>query len=610
MRATGDQTGDQTGDRTGDRATDRTARRTDTRDGREAPFGPGALLLLSIAAALIFSVVAYVITDRPPLIGIDDAAITRNYAENIANGHGFVYYVGGERVEGATSLLWTLMVAAAYLVTPEPELLITGLCGVFAALSVFAVLSLQALLAREFALPQRPAVGAALVGLAAMPGFFFWSVFTMMELALWSAAILLLVWRLARLVERPKPWSFGVVVLGFALPLIRPEGAAVALGLMALAALLMWRLPRGLIAAVLATVVSTVALLVFRLSYFGYPAPNTFYAKVSSDRLQDLADGVKYVFSFVTDFPFAAIMLIVWALAAIWAVARHFSARPDGAGGLIVAGCAILGVFAIYAVLGGDHFEYWRFLEPVAPLLTVAPALALTRLWIVMRRPPASSGTDTPSAAGWGAAATVAAALWIGVSWGDFRQSRFDLVKEFTLVDQGLTFGRLMNGFEPRPTLGIGPAGGIALGYDGPILDLLGLNWVEMAHANPVKTGMRNHASFDAATFWRRPPDLIAEFNRPCSKSAFMVRRVDENMTKGLYREPRFQEAYVPVRIEGIDRCWRGFARRGWVDGVSDPRVERVDWSDVLLLTSAREPPDVFEQTRLARQGGDGEKRG
>ncbi len=44
---------------------------------------------------------------------VDDAYISFRYAENLVDGHGLVYNVG-ERVEGFTNLLWTLVLAAAY----------------------------------------------------------------------------------------------------------------------------------------------------------------------------------------------------------------------------------------------------------------------------------------------------------------------------------------------------------------------------------------------------------------------------------------------------------------------------------------------------------------
>jgi len=49
-----------------------------------------------------------------PLTGIDDANIFFTYARNIAAGEGLVYNAGGERVEGFTSLLYTLVCAGVY----------------------------------------------------------------------------------------------------------------------------------------------------------------------------------------------------------------------------------------------------------------------------------------------------------------------------------------------------------------------------------------------------------------------------------------------------------------------------------------------------------------
>src|SRR5690242_13300954 len=47
-------------------------------------------------------------------LGIDDAFIYFVYAKNLAHGHGFVYNVGGERVEGFTSMLWVLICSLFY----------------------------------------------------------------------------------------------------------------------------------------------------------------------------------------------------------------------------------------------------------------------------------------------------------------------------------------------------------------------------------------------------------------------------------------------------------------------------------------------------------------
>lgn len=544
----------------------------------EAPLNRASVFLLALLVTAIGGMLAYLVAGQLPLIGIDDAAITRNYAENIANGHGIVYYAGGERVEGSTSFLWTLIVAGAYLVTPDPALLIIGIAALCTTVSVFAALSLSVLLARVLAIPQRVVLGLTAVGLLGLPGFFFWSIFTMMELALWSAVLLGLAWRLARLIERPKPWSVGVITGALLLPLIRPEGIAVTFGLLILAVLLMWRFSRGIKVAMVAALVSIAGVTLFRLIYFGYPVPNTFYAKVSSDRLQDMVDGAKYLFSFIGEFPFAETFIVIWALAAIWALGRLFSPRPEGAGGVLMAAATIAGVFVTYAMLGGDHFAYWRFYQPITPFLPIAPALAFAAAWQAIGKANlAGPRVRLGIVVG-------AACLWLGISYAEYRQARFDLVKEFTLVEEGLDFGQVMNGFTPAPVLGVGPAGGIALSYDGPIRDLLGLNWVEMAHANPIKVGMRNHASFDAGTFWKHQPDLVAEFNKACATDSFVIPNADKGLTKGLYLEQRFQETYAPVRLLDGDRCWLGFAHRDWLASQTGPGIDVVDWADLDLL--------------------------
>lgn len=533
--------------------------------------------LLAVVVTIFGTALAYIVSGQPEIIGIDDAAITRNYAQNIANGHGYVYYAGGERVEGATTLLWTLLLSLTYLITDTPEFLIIGMAGVFTLIAVGSVLSLSVFMAWSFDLAERPVLWLTSLGLLALPGFFFWSVFTMMELALWSAALMVLLWRLARLVERPKPWSRPVIAIAFLLPLIRPEGIAVTLGLLAFACVLMGRVPRGIIVSAALATGSLLAATAFRLGYFGYPVPNTFYAKVSSDRMQDFVDGAKYLFSFVGEFPFAEIMLITLAASALWTLARLASDRPQGARGWLLVVATVFGVLAIYTALGGDHFEYWRFFQPITPLLPLVMALSAVAIW--QRLAPATG----PNTFGRVAAAFLVGVLWLGISHGDFRQARFDLVKEFRLVRNGIDFGRYMNTLDDDAVLGVGAAGGIALGYDGPMLDLLGLNWVEMAHANPVKTGFRNHASFDRETFWRHTPDVLPGFDKRCEETSYLIEKVDAGLTKGLLIEPRFQQTYAPVRFRDGDRCWRAIAKRDWIATMNDARIEPLDWDDVAL---------------------------
>jgi len=59
---------------------------------------------------------------------------------------------------------------------------------------------------------------------------------------------------------------------------------------------------------------------------------------------------------------------------------------------------------------------------------------------------------------------------------------------------------------EEKPSVAIAAAGGFGFTYVGRIVDLVGLNNVQMAHALKNKIGVRDHASFDPETFFRLKP--------------------------------------------------------------------------------------------------------
>src|SRR6266850_4805342 len=69
---------------------------------------------------------------------IDDAFISFRYARNFLEGHGLVYNVG-ERVEGYTNFLWTLMIAAAMRLGADPGMA-AQLLGLASSIGVLLVL--------------------------------------------------------------------------------------------------------------------------------------------------------------------------------------------------------------------------------------------------------------------------------------------------------------------------------------------------------------------------------------------------------------------------------------------------------------------------------------
>ncbi len=543
---------------------------------------PVSDVVLAVTLTVLCAAIAWVLALGLPLIGIDDAAITRSYAENIANGAGYVYNVGGERVEGSTTILWVGVLTALYSLTPAPELIIIALCAVFTAAAVFFVLRLTRLICARLSCEDRPAIWILSIFLLASPSYFMWSVWTMMEVALWSMLLIWLVFLLAQMTEQigmPAP-AYTLCLVALLLPLARPEGIMIACGLIGLAGLLARQNWRVTVVAITCSIGSFVAVTAFRLSYFGQPFPNTFYAKVSSDRLQDMKDGAKYLIDFVLSSPFAGVFVILWVGAAVWAFVGLQRAQR-GARAVLLVAAATLGTLCVYAVLGGDHFALWRFYQPVLPLLLIILAVigAMVAQAIVGTQNVRAARTDRLAIA----TVMIGAVL---VGWIHYYQARFDVRKEFLLVERGLGFGDILNGIAPNPTIGVGPAGGIALAYDGVILDLLGLNWTEMAHANPVKIGMRNHASFDAATFWKHAPDVVSAFNRACTTGQpLRFWETDDAGFGGLFSDTKFRQTYVPISFHNEGNCWPGFAKPSWINSLeNEGRVNIFEWADIETL--------------------------
>lgn len=529
-------------------------------------------LIAAIAIVAIMASLSWLLAGAPGTNGIDDAAITRSYSDNIARGYGFVYNAGGEHVEGATSMLWVLVLVVPYIFGGNPEI---AILSITALLTVAAVYLALGILRRVAAEQGGQIVALALVGLLGLPGFFIWSVWSMMEIALWCALIMLLLDRLSALAEAPEPGrrrDWALLAAAVALPLTRPEGIAVAVGLIVLGLLLrpgMWR-PMAL--ALLGALGSCAALTVGRLAYFGVPFPNTYYAKVSADRLQNVVDGAKYLASFVFGMPFAEVIVLSWVIYAGATLAGLLRGPLPGQRSALLACATVFGMLFVYVALGGDHFAFWRFYQPVMPILLLPILIAILRL--------AAHPGGMPRRAFVPAALTVAL-LWITLSSLYFRQARFDIAKEYTLSARGEAFGTLMNSVTPRPSMGVTAAGGIALTYEGELRDLMGLNWVEMAHANPIKVGFRNHASFDEDTFWKYPPELVPQFDKPyCQRNQWLEPAAGTRSgVSQVFLTPRFQEAYVPIVLDRDGpRCTNAFAARDWLSQVDSDRVTILDW--------------------------------
>jgi hypothetical protein len=144
--------------------------------------------------------------------------------------------------------------------------------------------------------------------------------------------------------------------------------------------------------------------------------------------------------------------------------------------------------------------------------------------------------------------------------------------------------GELLNALaDPSPPdVGVIPAGGIAVTYHGRVVDLLGLNWAEMAHASGRRTGMVGHSAFNLDVFWKHPPQLMLP-ELAGGKNPLKEKQTPANfelwVLHGLMNQARFREAYRPVLIHVGDGGVFAYARTEFIDRhTHDPRVETLAW--------------------------------
>lgn len=503
-------------------------------------------MALAVCAASCF---IYLRRSHFPPIGTDDANIFFVYAKHLVEGRGFVYNVGGEHVEGFSSLLWTLICAVFYWLTPHFERFLLILNFLLVVATLFRLSEfLGDCLHNKSRMPFYWL--AILIVPVFFAGFYDWTVLSLQESGLWTFLITsMFIDTCCYLENRGKKHLWILTLVCFLALLTRPEAPAW-IFLIFLFLLLdgSWKVEnkiavwKRLRPFVFWMTLSVIGLEIFRLAYFGYPLPNTFYAKVSRNLWMNLKAGLGYSvrYLWLNKLLFVPMTISGWA---IWRLAPKIrsgiSSRVEKA--QLVGAVFIVWNFLMITFIGGDHFYLFRMFQPLLPLM-----LFVILSWLAGCLAGKSKGVKIVSA-------IIAVPIVVFVPYNNLPRllQPGGLRIEYDIAAHCRDLGNTLNRFFSQPELpsvGILAAGGFGFTYKGVMIDLLGLNNTRMAHALPDKVGWRDHASFDPATFLELRPDLMAPERVTECLGGYQVYREDE-ITKGIFHTPPFQALYSAACI-------------------------------------------------------------
>ena len=406
--------------------------------------------LLIVVAALLLVQASYGLCTQ------DDAYISFRYAQNLVDGHGLVFNPG-ERVEGYTNFLWTVLFAPFLALGLDPAPVSTSLGMLTSALLLWGTWEaaerawLAPVLVASFA-------GLSLEGVQGL------------ETAFYAFCVVMAV-------RGGRGWGVWAGVAA----LTRPEGYAV-FGVL-------WLLRRSWMDALLFGLL-TVPHLGFRVAYYGDIVPNTFHAKVGDpSQLAGTAAerGVRYLMR--TTWTCVPLML-GWAGGMGLLLRRPRTVLVPG---ILRDALALLAFFSVYVVaVGGDFKGTGRFFIPMLPLLALLAARGLRGVprWM-------------------GPGLAVAAVAW---SLPHFAKMQYFAERFAGELQTRRMAGERLAEVAPPDTLIAVHAAGVLPFYAGrPTLDMWGLNDAHIARAevDDFGKGTAGHERHDYDYVLSRKPDLI-----------------------------------------------------------------------------------------------------
>jgi len=402
---------------------------------------------------------------------IDDAYITFRYSKNLAAGFGPTYNPGQPPVEGYTTFLWMLLMTFPHLIGVNVAAF-SKIVGILLTCGAFALISLQTFtLTRDFPLKARlffGAFGAFLLGMLPITSI---HAIAGMETSLFIFLIGLMAYLLTLGLLDGSRLLFWSPLVGLLIGLTRPEGNAIVLLLLVCAWFFSAQAVRVKLVwySLVLYILPGVAYFAWRYLYYDLVLPLPFYMKVLHGG--GLFGGASEVGAYLLYLlPGISVLL----LAAILRLRKELFT--------ILVPAAFLLVFYLFPVhaMGFN----WRFIYPATPFIIILVAIGGLTIFDLLRGAIQSNKLWEP---------LLLAGLFL-IGLGNL-SSLDGLIKNQNFYGAGIsnykTFGTLLSEYNDKHemTLAIGDAGTVPYYSDWQVIDLFGLNSVEVAFQTvPVHT--------------------------------------------------------------------------------------------------------------------------
>lgn len=419
----------------------------------------------------------------------DDSYISFRFVKNFVEGKGLVFNPG-EKVEGYTNLLWVLILSVFYAMKFNIESIAQYLSMGFGILILFQTFKISSLVELKDG-GKKGKSSSALSGaylfnfipvvLMVLTGAFnFWAI-SGMETCMFMAYVLAGIFYYIKNKNSQAPnYLFSLFI--FLASLTRPEGLYF-FGLIIIhkviisikdnkAGFIKDVLSKNNLITYAVYIIPTGLFMLWRLSYYGYPFPNTYYAKTAYDSAHLLA-GWNYFKNF-----FEAYMLygVVFVLP-LFLLKKKESFFEISLMYLITI------AYSVYIItVGGDVLKQFRFFLPILPLIYILFGKFLEDIAYRMKSKSASGSVST------GLAIMLAVSLAIGfLNYNSQKEAiKKDVETENGLVEKMKLAGAWFNKKQTqlgRPlVLAATTIGAVSYFSDVTVIDMLGLTDETIAH--------------------------------------------------------------------------------------------------------------------------------